>query len=208
MGQGSEGSRGLELVKKTTDKQEPYVLAKPAALRSSLFTSASESPQQAQLCTQNIWFSSSTPAHISSVTGCVPSCPLPGDSGCPPGLCPHSPLLVITLLGSSPVPEALEHRCYFPKLSATRSPIPPALLRDFDIVPIKRWDRCFFPFNPAVLMTVAYDCTPWRRKWLPTPVVLPGKFHGQRGLVGYSPGGPKESDLTEHAHTHTRLWQS
>ena len=27
---------------------------------------------------------------------------------------------------------------------------------------------------------------PWRRKWQPTPVCLPGKFHGQRNLVGYS----------------------
>ena len=29
--------------------------------------------------------------------------------------------------------------------------------------------------------------TPWRRKWQPTPVILPGKSHGQRNLVGYSP---------------------
>ena len=29
---------------------------------------------------------------------------------------------------------------------------------------------------------------PWRRAWQPTPVFLPGEFHGQRGLVGYSPG--------------------
>ena len=28
---------------------------------------------------------------------------------------------------------------------------------------------------------------PWRRKWQPTPVLLPGKSHGQRSLVGYSP---------------------
>ena len=28
---------------------------------------------------------------------------------------------------------------------------------------------------------------PWRREWLPTPVFLPGSFHGQRNLVGYSP---------------------
>ena len=28
---------------------------------------------------------------------------------------------------------------------------------------------------------------PWRRQWLPTPVFLPGEFHGQRSLVGYSP---------------------
>jgi len=38
---------------------------------------------------------------------------------------------------------------------------------------------------------------PWRRKWQPTPVFLPGEFHGQRNLVGYSPWGLKESDTTE-----------
>ena len=41
----------------------------------------------------------------------------------------------------------------------------------------------------------------WRRKWQSTPVFLPGKSHGQRRLAGYSPWGPKESDMTEHAHT-------
>ena len=40
----------------------------------------------------------------------------------------------------------------------------------------------------------------WRRKWQPTPVFLPGKSHGQRSLVGYSPWCHKESDTTEHAH--------
>ena len=30
---------------------------------------------------------------------------------------------------------------------------------------------------------------PWKRKWQPTPVFLPGEFHGQRSLVGYSPWG-------------------
>ena len=34
--------------------------------------------------------------------------------------------------------------------------------------------------------------TPWRRKWQPTPVFLPGKSHGQRSLVGYRPWGRKE----------------
>ena len=38
----------------------------------------------------------------------------------------------------------------------------------------------------------------WSRKWQPTPVFLPGKFHGQRSLVGYSPRGHKKSDTTEH----------
>ena len=33
--------------------------------------------------------------------------------------------------------------------------------------------------------------------WQPNPVLLPGEFHGQRSLAGYSPWGCKESDLTE-----------
>ena len=37
----------------------------------------------------------------------------------------------------------------------------------------------------------------WRREWLPTPVFLPGEFHGQRSLVSYSLWGQKESDMTE-----------
>ena len=43
---------------------------------------------------------------------------------------------------------------------------------------------------------------PWRRKWQPTPVFLPGEFHGQRSLVGYSSWGCKESDTTKQL-THT-----
>ena len=39
--------------------------------------------------------------------------------------------------------------------------------------------------------------SPWRREWQSTPVFLPGKFHGQRSLVGYSPRGRKESDTSE-----------
>ena len=38
---------------------------------------------------------------------------------------------------------------------------------------------------------------PWRREWLPTPVILPGEFHGQRSLVGYSPQGHKKLDMIE-----------
>ena len=42
---------------------------------------------------------------------------------------------------------------------------------------------------------------PWRRKWQPPPVFLPGKSHRERSLVGCGPWGRKESDTTEHAHT-------
>ena len=38
---------------------------------------------------------------------------------------------------------------------------------------------------------------PWRRKWVPIPVLLPGEFHEQRSLVGYSPWGCKEPDTIE-----------
>ena len=38
---------------------------------------------------------------------------------------------------------------------------------------------------------------PWTRAWQPTPVFLPGEFHGPRSLVGYSPWGHKESNMTE-----------
>ena len=47
----------------------------------------------------------------------------------------------------------------------------------------------------------------WRRKWQPTPVVLPGESHGQMSLAGYSPWGHKESDMTELlTHTHTHIY--
>ena len=47
----------------------------------------------------------------------------------------------------------------------------------------------------------------WRRKWQSTPVLLPGKSHGWRSLVGYSPWDRKESDTTERLHSlHSLLW--
>ena len=38
---------------------------------------------------------------------------------------------------------------------------------------------------------------PWKREWLPTPVFLPGEFHGQRSLEGYSPWDRKETQLRD-----------
>ena len=65
---------------------------------------------------------------------------------------------------------------------------------------LRRWYRTCLPmqemfkrhqFNPWVWKI------PWRRAWQPTPVLLPGEPHRQRCLVGYSPRGHKESDMTE-----------
>ena len=47
---------------------------------------------------------------------------------------------------------------------------------------------------------------PWRRKWQPTPVLFPEKFHGWRSPIGYSPWGCKESDTTERFHLTLYIW--
>ena len=44
-----------------------------------------------------------------------------------------------------------------------------------------------------------------RRQWHPTPVLLPGKSHGQRSLVGYSPWSCEESDMTERLYFYFSL---
>ena len=46
---------------------------------------------------------------------------------------------------------------------------------------------------------------PWRRKWQPTPVFLPGKSHGQRSPVGYSPWGHKEPGMTERLNNNLQF---
>ena len=55
----------------------------------------------------------------------------------------------------------------------------------------KRCSRCsFHPWVGKIL---------WSRKWQPTPLLLPGKFHGQRSLMGHHPW-VTESNKTEHTH--------
>ena len=44
---------------------------------------------------------------------------------------------------------------------------------------------------------------PWRRKWQPTPVFLPGGFHEQRSQAGYRPYRHKLDTTERHTHTHT-----
>ena len=53
--------------------------------------------------------------------------------------------------------------------------------------------------QPFLKFTKAIYLVPlnWRQKWQPTPVLLPGKSHGRRSLVGCSPWGREEPDTTE-----------
>ena len=46
---------------------------------------------------------------------------------------------------------------------------------------------------------------PWKGAWQPTPVFLPGEFHGQGSLAGNSPWGHKELDTTESLTTAQRI---
>ena len=54
-----------------------------------------------------------------------------------------------------------------------------------------------FPKGAHLEFTSSYGVSPWRRTRQPTPVFLPGESHGQRSLVGYSPLGRKQLDMTE-----------
>ena len=49
----------------------------------------------------------------------------------------------------------------------------------------------------AMYLIICSTLAVWRRQWQPTPVLLPGKSHGQRNLVGCCPWGRTESDTTE-----------
>ena len=46
---------------------------------------------------------------------------------------------------------------------------------------------------------------PLEKEWQPTSVFLPGKSHGQRSLMGYSPWCCRKLDTTEHTQTHTHF---
>ena len=60
----------------------------------------------------------------------------------------------------------------------------------------------FHPYMCALYHLASAVPFSWRRQWHPTPVLLPGKSHGRRSLVGYSPWGRQESDTTKWLHFH------
>ena len=60
-------------------------------------------------------------------------------------------------------------------------------------------------YCPNLFQYMMYREDIWRRHWRPTPVLLPGKSHTWRSLVGCSPWGCEESDTTERLHFHFSL---
>ena len=63
----------------------------------------------------------------------------------------------------------------------------------------------FFIGFRVILICIQFSSVAQRRQWHPTPVLLPGKSHGWRSLVGCSPWGREESDTTEWLHFHFSL---
>ena len=82
-------------------------------------------------------------------------------------------------------------------------------LVDFDPFPsaLKQYDLGQNKVFKFVLLIchLGEPISTWTRKWQPTPVHLPEESHGQKGLVGYSPCGHEESDMTEWLHFHSSL---
>ena len=74
------------------------------------------------------------------------------------------------------------------------------LINWFSLTKLVLFNTYFFFFFIQLWVCVCvcvYIYIYWRRKWQPTPVFLPGEFHGQRSLAGYSLWGCRESDTTE-----------
>ena len=70
------------------------------------------------------------------------------------------------------------------------------------------WKFVSFPFIPFDFGQIIYSLSKLhiqRRQWHPTPVLFPGKSHGRRSLLGCSPWGLEESDMTEWLHFHFSL---
>ena len=74
-------------------------------------------------------------------------------------------------------------------------------LENFEHYFASMWDKC----NCAAVWT--FFGIALRRKWQSTPALLPGKSHGRRSLIGYSPWGHKESDMTERLHFTLFIWE-
>ena len=94
------------------------------------------------------------------------------------------------------------HRCQIWKVRMGTSKKPEFWVGQMALLGLPRWlngkesacqcRRC--RFDPCIRKI------PWSRKWHPTPVLLPGKSHGWRSLVGCSPWGRQESGTTERLH--------
>ena len=89
-------------------------------------------------------------------------------------------------------------------LTGTKSPLlfPISLHQIIFLLKWKLFSLLLLPFQSISLLEISLKFLLWRRQWHSTPVLLPGKSHRQRSLVGCSPWGREESDMTERLPFH------
>ena len=109
------------------------------------------------------------------------------------------------------MPRPLPEKRSLPSVFSSQTPTHPSVL-DLDNTFSRKTFFCAALVHTPLLGSV--ESHDWRRQWHPTPVLLPGKSHGRRSLVGCSPWGRKESNMTERLHFHfftfmhwRRKWQ-
>ena len=106
----------------------------------------------------------------------------------------------VLILPQIKLKSQLSHAFYF--LNQYRLQVDDSDLPDFS----KSFKENADLFLSVALMFKKISSDQWRRRqWHPTPVLLPGKSHGQRSLVGCSPWGGEEWDMTERLHFHFSL---
>ena len=105
----------------------------------------------------------------------------------------------------------MDHGMLTPDIGTTVSLLVNMLSSSFIYLGIIFWDplSCFVFFYFFLIVQVEYFLLYvlifQRRQWHPTPVLLPGKSHGRRSLVGCSPWGRVESDMAKRLHFHFSL---
>ena len=77
------------------------------------------------------------------------------------------------------------------------------VLQDSEPAQLESWNKNLM--SQPLSSFLCTSISPWRRQRHPTPVLLPGKSHGRRSLLGCSPWGLEESDTTERLHFHSSL---
>ena len=101
-------------------------------------------------------------------------------------------ILIKILLSQSVVPTDLHYNVFtLPAFSAAAHKAHIHLGVSADVLGLPGGSVAKDPLQVTKFRSLGTEI-PWRREWQPTPVFLPGKSHGQRGLEGYSPWGCKE----------------
>ena len=78
------------------------------------------------------------------------------------------------------------------------------IILDYQVV---QWSRICLQVKQGCRSNPCVGEIPWSRKWQPSPVFLPGKFHEQRGLAGCLSWDLKELDETEYVWMHDYSWK-